>query len=398
MRLRELGLSVGFGTPGAHNAITDVAGITVGHTTLISGSGRLDPGHGPVRTGVTVIRPVPGYVRETPLPAGVHTLNGNGELTGMAWIAESGLLTTSVALTNTHSVGVVRDALAAMDSAEGRAKTAGRALYWSMPVVGETYDGMLNDIEGAHVRPEHVAAAYDSAASGPVTEGSVGGGTGMICHEFKGGIGTASRELAAAEGGWTVGALVQANYGSRADLRVDGVPAGRFLPSSMVPVPGDYAAGSRLEPGAGSIIVIIATDAPILGDQCRRLAQRAAIGIGRAGGGTSDSSGDIFLAFSTARQPVPPEHFLPGMRSPAVIEVRALPHDRLTPLFAAVAEATEEAILNALLAATDMTGRDGITAHALTPDLLSRAFGQAADDLASTSARLARTAGHTAPL
>ena len=396
MRLRELGLSVGFGTPAAHNAITDVAGVAVGHTTLISGAGRLDPGRGPVRTGVTVIRPVPGYVRETPMPAGVHTLNGNGELTGMAWIAESGLLTTSVALTNTHSVGVVRDALAAMDSAEGRARTAGRALYWSMPVVGETYDGMLNDIEGAHVRPEHVAAAYDSAASGPVTEGSVGGGTGMICHEFKGGIGTASRELPAADGGWTVGVLVQANHGSRADLRVDGVPAGRFLPGSVVPVPGDYAAGGRLEPGAGSIIVVIATDAPILGDQCRRLAQRAAIGIGRAGGGTSDSSGDIFLAFSTARQPVPPEHFLSGTRSPAVIEVRALPHDRLSPLFAAVAEATEEAILNALLAASDMTGRDGITAHALTPDLLSRAFAQAADDLASTSARLARTAGHTA--
>jgi D-aminopeptidase len=397
MRLRELGLSVGFGTPGARNAITDVAGVAVGHTTLISGAGRLDPGRGPVRTGVTVIRPVPGYVRETPLPAGVHTLNGNGELTGMAWIAESGLLTTSVALTNTHSVGVVRDALAAMDSAEGRARTAGRALYWSMPVVGETYDGMLNDIEGAHVRPEHVAAAYDSAASGPVTEGSVGGGTGMICHEFKGGIGTASRELPAADGGWTVGVLVQANHGSRADLRVDGVPAGRFLPGSVVPVPGDYAAGGRLEPGAGSIIVIIATDAPILGDQCRRLAQRAAIGIGRAGGGTSDSSGDIFLAFSTARQPVPPEHFLSGTRSPAVIDVRALPHDRLSPLFAAVAEATEEAILNALLAASDMTGRDGITAHAMTPDLLSRAFAQAADDLVSTSARLARTAGHTPP-
>jgi D-aminopeptidase len=397
MRLRELGLSVGFGTPGPQNAITDVAGVSVGHTTLISGAGRLDPGRGPVRTGVTVIRPVPGYIRETPRPAGVHSLNGNGELTGMAWIAESGLLTTSVALTNTHSVGVVRDALAAIDSAEGRAATDGRALYWSMPVVGETYDGMLNDIEGAHVQPEHVAAAYDSAATGPVTEGSVGGGTGMICHEFKGGIGTASRALPAAEGGWTVGVLVQANHGGRADLRVDGVPAGRFLPSSVVPVPGDYAAGGRLEPGTGSIIVVIATDAPVLGDQCRRLAQRAAIGIGRAGGGTSDSSGDIFLAFSTARQPVPAEYFLSGTRSPAVIDMRALPHDRLSPLFAAVAEATEEAILNALLAARDMTGRDGITAHALTPDLLSQAFTQAADDLAGTAARLAQTAGPTAP-
>jgi len=395
MRLRELGLSVGFGVPGPDNAITDVAGVTVGHSTLISGAGPLDPGRGPVRTGVTVIRPVAGYIRESPLCAGVHTLNGNGELTGTAWIAESGLLTTPVALTNTHSVGVVRDALASLDSQEGRARTGGHALYWSMPVVGETYDGVLNDIGGAHVRPEHVAAAYGAAASGPVVEGSVGGGTGMICHEFKGGIGTASRVLPEPDGGWRVGVLVQANHGARADLRIDGVPVGRFLPGSVVPVPGDYAPGGRLDPGTGSIIVVIATDAPVLGDQCRRLAQRAAVGIGRAGGGTSDSSGDIFLAFSTARQPVPAEYLLSGTRSPAVIELRALPHDRLSPLFAAVAEATDEAILSALLAAGDMTGRDGITAHGLTPDLLGRAFGQAADDLAATAARLSRAAGHT---
>jgi D-aminopeptidase len=397
MRLRELGLTVGFGTPGPDNAITDVAGVRVGHTTLISGDGPLDPGRGPVRTGVTVIRPVPGYIRESPLCAGVHTLNGNGELTGMAWITESGLLTTPVALTNTHSVGVVRDALAAIDSEEGRARTGGRALYWSMPVVGETYDGVLNDIEGAHVRPEHVAAAYGAADPGPVGEGSVGGGTGMICHEFKGGIGTASRVLPEPDGGWRVGVLVQANHGARADLRVDGVPVGRFLPGSVVPVPGDYAPGGRLDPGTGSIIVIIATDAPVLGDQCRRLAQRAAIGIGRAGGGTSDSSGDIFLAFSTARQPVPAEYFLSVTRAPAVIELRALPHDRLSSLFAAVAEATEEAILNALLAAGDMTGRDGITAHGLTPELVSQAFSLAAGDLVSTAARLGQATGSTAP-
>ncbi len=397
MRLRELGLSVGSGTPGPHNAITDVDGVLVGHTTLISGSGPLEAGRGPVRTGVTVIRPVPGYIRENPLAAGGHTLNGNGELTGMAWIAESGLLTTPIALTNTHSVGVVRDALAALDSVEGRARTGGRARYWSMPVVGETYDGVLNDIEGEHVRPEHVRAAYQAAASGPVAEGGVGGGTGMICHEFKGGIGTASRVLTAPDGGWRVGVLVQANHGSRADLRVDGVPAGRFLPSSVVPVPGDYAPGARLDPGAGSIIVIIATDAPVLGDQCRRLAQRAALGIGRAGGGTSDSSGDIFLAFSTARQPIPAEYFLPASppQPPSdAIELRALPHTRLSPLFAAVAEATEEAILNALLAGRDMTGRDGITAHGLTPDLLGDAFAGAAADLASIAASLGQAAGH----
>jgi D-aminopeptidase len=390
MRLRELGLTVGTGRPGQHNAITDVAGVMVGHTTLISGDGPLDPGRGPVRTGVSVIKPVPGYIRETPLQAGVHTLNGNGELTGMAWIAESGLLTTPVALTNTHSVGVVRDALAAIDSRDGRARTGGRALYWSMPSVGETYDGVLNDIEGGHVRPEHVDAAYSQAASGPVAEGSVGGGTGMICHEFKGGIGTASRVLAPQDGGWIVGVLVQANHGSRGDLRVDGVPVGRFLPASLVPVPAEYGPAMLMEPGTGSIIVVVATDAPVLGDQCRRLAQRAAIGIGRAGGGTSDSSGDIFLAFSTASQPIPPEYFLPGTPIPPTVDVRTLPHSRLSPLFAAVAEATEEAIINALLAAGDMTGRDGITAHGLTPDMLAQAFGREAENLAEVAAGLGR--------
>jgi D-aminopeptidase len=390
LRLRDLGLTVGVGTPGQHNAITDVAGVLVGHATLISGDGPLVPGQGPVRTGVTVIRPVQGYIRETPLCAGVHTLNGNGELTGMAWISESGLLTTPIGLTNTHSVGVVRDALAAMDARQGRAATGGRALFWSMPVVGETYDGILNDIEGAHVRPEHVEAAFSQAAAGPVPEGSVGGGTGMICHEFKGGIGTASRVLAAAAGGWTVGVLVQANHGARPDLRVDGVPAGKFLPRTAVPTPEDYIGARPAEPGTGSIIVVVATDAPVLGDQCRRLAQRATIGVGRAGGGTSDSSGDIFLAFSTANTGTPPEYFEPGRAAPASVELRALPHDRLSPLFAAVAEATEEAILNALLSAGDMTGRDGITAHGLTPQALSRAFALAADDLQGTATRLSQ--------
>jgi D-aminopeptidase len=395
VRLRDLGLAVGDGTPGQHNAITDVAGVLVGHTTLISGTGPLLPGRGPVRTGVTVIRPVPGYVRETPLCAGVHTLNGNGELTGTAWLSESGLLTTPIGLTNTHSVGVVRDALAAIDARLGRARTAGQALFWSMPVVGETYDGILNDIEGAHIRPEHVEAAFNDAAPGQVPEGSVGGGTGMICHEFKGGIGTASRVLpaeageAGEAGGWTVGVLVQANHGARADLRVDGVPAGRFLPRTAVPAPDDYLPARPAPAGAGSIIVVIATDAPVLGDQCRRLAQRASIGLGRAGGGTSDSSGDIFLAFSTGNTATPPEYFRPGSAS-APIELRALPHEHLSALFAAVAEATEEAILNALLSAGDMTGRDGITAHGLTPQALGQAFGLAADDLRSTAARLSQ--------
>jgi D-aminopeptidase len=397
-RLRQLGLSVGSGQPGPLNAITDVAGVLVGHTTLISGHGPLEAGRGPVRTGVTVIRPVSGYLREAPLPAGLHSLNGNGELTGSHWIAESGLLTAPIALTNTHSVGVVRDALAELDCEQGRAATAGRALYWSMPVVGETYDGVLNDIEGMHVRPGHVRAAYDSAASGPVPEGSVGGGTGMICHGFKGGIGTSSRLLPASDGGWTVGVLVQANHGARQDLRVNGVPAGRFLTPSVVPTP-DASVPDRLqvggspllEPGSGSIIVVVATDAPVLGDQCRRLAQRAGIGIARAGGGTSDSSGDIFVAFSTARQPLPPEYFLPGADSPAIIGgLRALPHGRLSPLFAAVAEATEEAILCALLAAGDLTGRDGITARGLTPAHLAVAFRAAADEVGNTATTLSQ--------
>ena len=403
MRLRELGLTVGYGTPGPLNSITDVAGVMVGHTTLISGDGPLDPGRGPVRTGVTVVRPVPGYVRETPLCAGVHTLNGNGELTGMAWIAESGLLTTPIAITNTHSVGVVRDALVGIDSREGRARTGGRALYWSMPAVAETYDGVLNDIEGAHVRPEHVEAAFDQAAGGPVAEGSVGGGTGMICHQFKGGIGNASRVLPQQDGGWRVGVLVQANHGGRAELRVDGVPVG--------PLPAGLARSGpgRVRPGHadGSRRRIDhrrhSDRRAVLGDQCRRLAQRAAIGIGRAGGGTSDSSGDIFLAFSTARQGTPPEYFMSGGGTPPVIDMRALPHDRLSPLFTAVAEATEEAIFNALLAAGDMTGRDGITAHGLTAPLLAGAYTAAADDLTRTAARLSAVAeagmagGDTAP-
>ena len=390
-RLRDLGLTVGSGSPGRLNAITDVAGVLVGQTTLISGDGPLDPGRGPVRTGVTVIRPVPGYVRQTPLCAGVHALNGNGELTGTLWIAESGLLTTPIAITNTHSVGVVRDALAAIDSRQGRAASGGRALQWSMPVVGETYDGVLNDIDGQHVRPEHVEAAYDGAAAGPVAEGSVGGGTGMICHEFKGGIGTASRLLPESAGGWTVGVLVQANHGTRGDLRVDGVPAGRFLDGNVVPTPDAYLPARPLEPGTGSIIVIIATDAPLLGDQCRRLAQRATVGIGRSGGGVSDSSGDIFLAFSTAHTGVPPEYFLPGDRSPAPIGLRSVPHASLSPVFAAVAEATEEAILNALLAAGDLTGRDGITAHGLTPAHLALAFRGAAAELGAQAKTLDRS-------
>ncbi len=358
-RARALGITIGRLPIGPWNAITDVAGVRVGHATLISGDGPLVVGRGPVRSGVTVILPRSGDVGRDPVFAGHHVLNGNGEMTGMAWVAESGLLTTPVALTNTHSVGVVRDALVA--HAVARAGDA-PADAWSLPVVAETWDGWLSDINGMHVRAEHVEQALAAAASGPVAEGCVGGGTGMICHGFKGGIGTSSRVV---EHGWTVGALVQANYGQRALLRVDGVPVGRLIGHDQVPLPGKTSPpGSTLSAGSGSIIVIVATDAPLLPTQCRRLAQRATIGIARAGGLGENSSGDLFLAFSTAN------HGLAGNGADGggdhdVLTVRMLPNDAMTALFEAVADVTEEAIVNALCAATTTTGIDGRTAYAL---------------------------------
>ena len=357
MRLRDLGITVGQLVPGPLNAITDADGVRVGHTTLIDGDGPLVVGQGPVRTGVTVLVPHEGIARE-PLFAGCHRLNGNGELTGLEWIRESGMLTTPVAITNTHSVGVVRDALVAMDVA--RQPELGS--HWSLPVVGETFDGTLNDINGMHVRPEHVHAAIAGATGGPVAEGSVGGGTGMICHEFKGGIGTASRRLDPGSGGWTVGALVQANYGDRSRLTVDGVPVGHVLGYETVPSPYEAPRDS------GSIIVVLATDAPLLPHQCERLAQRAGLGIARAGGAGGNSSGDLFLCFSTANRGRLHSYKdeLPGTS----VSIDMLPDTAITPLFWAAVESTEEAILNALCAAETMTGRDGITAHALPHDLL----------------------------
>jgi D-aminopeptidase len=355
-RYRDLGLTVGQLPPGPLNAITDVEGVAVGVTTLIQGEGPLRIGFGPVRTGVTVIVPHPAIGAE-PVFAGCHRLNGNGELTGLEWVRESGQLTTPIALTNTHSVGVVRDALVA---AEMRGRTDTTA-YWSLPVVGETYDGTLNDINGMHVRPEHLFAALDAATTGPVPEGGVGGGTGMICHGFKGGTGTASRNV----GGWTVGALVQANYGRRSRLAVDGVPVGLEIPVTEVPSPWDeeerLAAGP--EPGMGSIIAILATDAPLLPHQLERLAQRAGLGIARAGGAGEHSSGDIFLAFSTGNRGRLESYKTESATAP--FEVSMIPEGALSDLFWGAIEATEEAILNALVGAETMTGRDGITAHAL---------------------------------
>ena len=361
MRYRDLGLTVGQLPTGPLNAITDVEGVRVGHVTLIEGEGPLVVGEGPVRTGVTVIVPHDAIAIE-PVFAGCHVLNGNGELTGLEWVRESGTLTTPVAITNTHSVGVVRDALVAADVASKRGTS-----YWSLPVVGETWDGRLNDINGFHVRPEHVHRALAEAAGGPVPEGNVGGGTGMICHGFKGGIGTASRAV----DGWTVGALVQANYGVRERLSVDGVPVGLHIGADVLPTPDDQEPSpidDRPADDVGSIIVILATDAPLLPHQCGRLAQRAGLGIARAGGSGAHSSGDLFLCFSTANAGRLRSYKddLPA----APVEVTMLPDTAVSPLFWAAIESTEEAILNALVAAETMTGRDGITAHELPHDRL----------------------------
>ncbi|HEV8404062.1 MAG TPA: P1 family peptidase [Candidatus Limnocylindrales bacterium] len=367
MRTRDLGIAIGLGQPGPGNAITDVPGVRVGHSTIMSGDGPLVVGQGPVRTGVTVVIPRGSEDVREPVFAGCHRLNGNGEMTGLEWVRESGLLTSPVAITNTHSVGVVRDALVAVSTEQGRA--GGQP--WSLPVVGETWDGLLNDIDGFHVRPEHLRAALHAAAAGPVAEGNVGGGTGMVCHEFKGGIGTASRVIPGSLGGHTVGVLVQANYGKRAWLRVDGVPVGREIGLDDVPSPWGRAGKDPVPPatpaGSGSIIVVVATDAPLLPHQCERLAQRAGLGIARAGGTGGHSSGDLFIAFATGnRLPIEDED------RPATLayDVRAVGDGVIDALFDGVIEATEEAIVNALVAAETMTGRDGVTAHALPHDRL----------------------------
>ncbi len=333
-RARDLGIPF-TGTPGPHNAITDVAGVHVGHTTLIEGD--------QIRTGVTAILPH-GRVHR-PVFAGTHVLNGNGEMTGTIWIEESGWLEGPILITNTHSVGVVRDAVIAWTVARKLYHPLQGDVFWSLPVVGETYDGTLNDINGFHVKPDHVFAALDGASTGPVAEGNVGGGTGMICHGFKGGIGTASRKLNADDGGYTVGTLVQANYGAREDLIIAGVPVGAEI-ADLLP---EIQTG-KPPLGAGSIIGVVATDAPLLPHQLRRLAQRMALGLARVGGMGGNSSGDIFIAFSTAN----PE----AWQRDATSSVVMLPNDRITPLFKATVHATEEAIVNVLVAAETMTGRD----------------------------------------
>jgi L-aminopeptidase/D-esterase-like protein len=380
VRARDLGVTLP-GTPGPLNAITDVAGVAVGQSTIISGNGKLVRGEGPVRTGVTAILPR-GLQGPDSVFASWYRLNGNGEMTGVAWLEESGILDTPILITNTHSVGTVRDA-----TIEWMLRHR-PGFSFALPVVAETADALLNDMNGFHVQPRHVFAALDSARGGPVAEGNVGGGTGMICHLFKGGIGTASRVARVPGGSHTVGVLVQCNYGRRELFRVDGVPVGARIPFEQAPVcfevPPDSANPYRgripscaslerpsrdLDDGRGSIIVVVATDAPLLPHQLQRLTRRVALAIGRMGGLGENSSGDIFLAFSTANPEV--------RRTDAAVPLTMLPNNLMNPLFEATVQATEEAILNALVAAETMTGANGVRVSELPHERLQEVMRQA---------------------
>jgi D-aminopeptidase len=345
-RARDLGVPFS-GMPGTYNAITDVRGVEVGHTTLISGEGKLVVGQGPVRTGVTAIRPR-GDSTDAVFAAW-FTLNGNGEMTGTTWVEDSGFLDGPIMITNTHSVGVVRDAVIAWKVKHGSADMEG--YWWSLPVVAETWDGYLNDINGFHVKPEDAWHALESAHSGPVEEGNVGGGTGMICNEFKGGIGTSSRLVHTAEGDFTVGVLVQCNYGSREQLRIAGVNVGREIPEHTV-----------WDKDVGSIIVVVATDAPLIPTQLRRVVRKVSLGLGRDGSYSGDGSGDIFIAFSTANAG--------AVGSKGLHQLTMMPNDSLDPIFLATVRATEEAVVNAMVAAETMTGINGHTVIALPHDRL----------------------------
>jgi L-aminopeptidase/D-esterase-like protein len=348
-RGRDLGIPFD-GAPGPTNSIVDVKGVEVGQTTLISGEGKLQVGKGPVRTGVTAVLPR-GRGDFAPVFAGMYSLNGNGEMTGTIWVEESGILDGPVMITNTHSVGVVRDAVIKWRIDHGPPDASG--YWWSLPVVAETYDGYLNDVNGFHVKPEHAFAALDNATSRAPQEGNVGGGTGMVCNGFKGGIGSASRKVEDRLGRYTVGVLVQCNYGSATELRISGINVGR-----------------ELEPGisrrrdVGSIIVVVATDAPLLPHQLKRIARRVPLGLGRLGSYSGDGSGDIFIAFSTAK---------PATQKDLQVEtVQALPNEKLDPIFLATVRAVEEAVVNAMIAARDMTGADDHRVNAIPHDKLQQ--------------------------
>lgn len=348
-RARDLGIPFD-GIPGRLNAITDVAGVEVGQVTVISGDGKLVVGKGPVRTGVTAVIPR-GRDSKDQVFGAWFTLNGNGEMTGTTWVEESGFLEGPIMITNTHSVGTVRDAVIAWQM-----KKQGATFQpWSLPIVAETWDGFLNDINGFHVKPEHVAQSLDQARSGPVEEGNTGGGTGMVVHGFKGGTGTSSRTFDAGGSTYTVGVLVQANYGSRESLTIAGVPVGREL-SDLTPKLG--------QADTGSIIVVVATDAPLLPHQLKRVAKRAALGIAKNGGIGGNSSGDIFIAFSTANPNAATDVELASLKM--------LSNNQINPVFAATVNATEEAIINAMVAAETMTGVNGNTVYALPHDRLKQ--------------------------
>ena len=347
-RARDLGIPFD-GTPGLLNAITNVKGVEVGFTTLISGSGKLKVGEGPVRTGVTAILPRGRHVFTDPVFAGWYSLNGNGEMTGTTWVEEGGFLEGPIMITNSHSVGVVRDAVIAWRVQQAPADAEG--YWWSLPVVAETWDGYLNDINGFHVKPPDVFHALDTAVTGPVAEGNVGGGTGMVCNQFKGGTGTASRRLSDKDGGYTVGVLLQCNYGKQDQLRIAGINVGRELPP-----------GIPAEKDNGSIIVVVATDAPLLPHQLKRIARRVPLGLGRDGSYSGNGSGDIFLAFSTANS---------GAWEPKGVKTLAmLPNDDLEPVFLATVQAVEEAVINAMIAAESMTGINGHKVLAIPHDQL----------------------------
>jgi D-aminopeptidase len=342
-RARDLGVPFD-GSPGPLNAITDVPGVEVGHTTLIAGDGKLQPGTGPIRTGVTAILPR-GKTDTEPVFAGYFSQNGNGEMTGTAWVEESGFAEGPILITNTHSVGVVRDAVIKWQVAK-RSQARMFNDLWSLPIVAETWDGYLNDINGFHVTDRDAIHALDSAQTGPVAEGAVGGGTGMVCYGFKGGIGTSSRKLDSKLGGFTVGVLVQCNCGRRPLLRIAGVPVGKEIGEDV-----PYAATEpKIGQDVGSIIIVVATDAPLVSAQLKRLARRATLGLGRTGSISGNGSGDLFLAFSVANHEV---------KSGGVNEVKMLGNDSLDPVFEATVEATEEAIVNAMVGAKTMVGIDG---------------------------------------
>ena len=353
-RARDLGFHFD-GKPGPLNAITDVSGVQVGHTTLIEGEGKLVQGKGPIRTGVTAILPRGDRSLDDPCFAGWSSLNGNGEMTGTTWVEESGFAEGPIMITNTHSVGIVRDAVISWRTSQGSADASG--YWWSLPIVAETWDGLLNDINGFHVKEKHAHEAIRNAKGGPVEEGCVGGGTGMVCHSFKGGIGTASRVVTIKNQDYTLGVLVQANYGDRKNLTIAGVPVGKEITDLM---PRDSY--EKNHEGDGSIIVVIATDAPLLAHQMKRLARRVPMGVGKVGGYGHDGSGDIFIAFSTANSNV--------AFSDGTVNVEMLPNWMISPLFEATVQAVEEAIINTLVAAETMEGINNNKVWALPHDRL----------------------------